>query len=100
MNPRQAGAGDTLSVIPAIDALEMRPQRALLVADRTEVNMAGLGSKRRVARPAASTSAPMPRPVPGPRITCGPRGPKPTAPICFDQPGGIAGSDRACASNR
>ncbi len=36
----------------------------------------------------------MPRPVPGPRITCGPRAPKPTGPIGRAQPCGIAGSDK------
>ena len=52
-----------------------------------------------ICRPSMVSSAPMPRPVPGPRIT---RGPSPIAgaasPICFNHSGRNAGSESACAS--
>jgi hypothetical protein len=49
MDPRQAGPGEhALGCHPTMHALEERPQRALLLADRAEVDMAGLGGKRRM----------------------------------------------------
>src|SRR3984885_5567765 len=51
-----------------------------------------------VKRPSASTSAAMPSPVPGPRITWGPSGPNFSGPIRRSQTSGIVGNDSAWAS--
>ena len=51
-----------------------------------------------VKRPSASTSAAIPSPVPGPRITCGPCAPEGQRADPRVQSSAIAGSDSACAS--
>ena len=60
----------SLSTLPP-GALQMRPDRELLGRDRAEVDVAA-SDETGVWRPSISISAATPRPVPGPRMTCGP----------------------------